>query len=294
MNFINQYRHNVTHEQKRQHDGSIHSRNRSTVILVGGLNGREWLTIAAVIKFIFDFLTVGNPEEKLFRTAFDWLFIPMANPDGYEQSMKNNRTWDTNACPYACGTCQEGVHLNTNFPYKWGLFRTSKEHDSVGNHVGPWPMSEREVESLVRFIGNLDKTGQPPLALFNIFGHGNLWQIPNSDGTHPRFWHDMRRVAKESVTEIFKSIIQPFASYQIGNTRQLAIKDSSGTLEDWAIHIGIPYAYRITVPEGVKGGYEADENDIEKSGLILNIGITTAIDRMNVSSRAKTFDLLGK
>lgn len=54
---------------------------KPVIIIEAGIIPREWITIPAAINAINKLLEVEN--AKLLN-AFDWIVIPVLNPDGYE------------------------------------------------------------------------------------------------------------------------------------------------------------------------------------------------------------------
>ncbi len=71
-------------------------------------------------------------------TAYDFYFMPVANPDGYEYSHTRNRFWRKNrgsgsrALSALFSSCR-GVDLNRNFGFKWG--ESEAHHVKGGSRV---------------------------------------------------------------------------------------------------------------------------------------------------------------
>lgn len=60
---------------------------RSTVIIEGGIHAREWIGAAFVTYFIRQIVDSANSKNealKLIGSTYEFIFIPVANPDGYE------------------------------------------------------------------------------------------------------------------------------------------------------------------------------------------------------------------
>jgi murein tripeptide amidase MpaA len=54
------------------------------LFIEGGMHAREWITIPTItwaIKKLLEDVTEPDLLDK-----FDWIFLPIANPDGYEFS----------------------------------------------------------------------------------------------------------------------------------------------------------------------------------------------------------------
>lgn len=59
------------------------------VIIEGGIHAREWIAPAFVTYFLNQIVTSQTSEDeelKLIATQYEWIFIPVVNPDGYEYS----------------------------------------------------------------------------------------------------------------------------------------------------------------------------------------------------------------
>ncbi|CAG9565668.1 unnamed protein product [Danaus chrysippus] len=63
--------------------------SRPKIIVEGGIHSREWVSIAFVTYLLHQVLTtVDKKESKLKSIAeeYEWYFVPVLNPDGYEYS----------------------------------------------------------------------------------------------------------------------------------------------------------------------------------------------------------------
>lgn len=60
---------------------------RSTVFIEGGIHAREWVSSAFVTYFIHQIVNSASSKDtalKLAGSTYEFVFIPVANPDGYE------------------------------------------------------------------------------------------------------------------------------------------------------------------------------------------------------------------
>ncbi|RVE41210.1 hypothetical protein evm_014140 [Chilo suppressalis] len=66
----------------------IGSKRRSTVIVEGGIHAREWISPAFVTFMIYKTITAqsNDKEWKARALTYEWYFLPVVNPDGYEYS----------------------------------------------------------------------------------------------------------------------------------------------------------------------------------------------------------------
>jgi hypothetical protein len=82
-----------------------------------GQHAREWIATAAAM-FTLDSLLQGykngNQEMVSLLESFEFVILPLVNPDGYEYSRTHNRMHRKNR------RSPHGVDLNRNWDFKWG------------------------------------------------------------------------------------------------------------------------------------------------------------------------------
>lgn len=65
---------------------------RSTIIIEGGIHAREWISPAVVTYLINSILNANENETNSdlvnIANAYEWYFVPVLNPDGYEYTHK--------------------------------------------------------------------------------------------------------------------------------------------------------------------------------------------------------------
>lgn len=110
------------------------------IVIDAGIHAREWIAPATALYIIHQLVQKANENEDLLR-SFDFLILPLVNPDGYEYSHKSERFWrKTRSNPKS--KCP-GVDANRNYDYKWGVCGTSKDPcDEI--YLGKEPFSEPE------------------------------------------------------------------------------------------------------------------------------------------------------
>lgn len=69
-------------------------------------------------EYFFQFLTSYGSDAEATRLldTYDWYFLPVVNPDGYEYSWEGDRYWRKNT---RLGALCDGVDLNRNFDQAW-------------------------------------------------------------------------------------------------------------------------------------------------------------------------------
>ncbi|KAF9794650.1 hypothetical protein SFRURICE_016451 [Spodoptera frugiperda] len=124
------------------------SKMRSKVIVEGGIHAREWIAPAFVTYLINQIIHApnsNNPELKEIALTYEWYFVPVLNPDGYEYSHTHDRMWRKNRNSLG------GVDLNRNFNHAFGSTGVSF---TVNSEIfcGTSAFSEPESRAMGTFI----------------------------------------------------------------------------------------------------------------------------------------------
>lgn len=92
---------------------------RRTIVITGGVHAREWISVSSVLYSIYELLQFYsiNPTSKIFK-ELDFLFIPNANPDGYEYTWKTDRLWRKNRQETTHPRCF-GIDIDHSYDYHW-------------------------------------------------------------------------------------------------------------------------------------------------------------------------------
>lgn len=107
------------------------------ILFIGGIHGDEYSSVSVTFKWL-------NKLKKHHSGAFDWHFLPLANPDG----LLRKRSTRVNA---------NNVDLNRNFiPAQGGLTPLDHWHTHAGKRAryypGEKPLSEPESQVIHRLI----------------------------------------------------------------------------------------------------------------------------------------------
>lgn len=163
---------------------------------------REWISPATVTYIINEFIENWEDQPDYVK-YFDWYFLPVQNPDGYEYSHTVDRLWRKNLRRDNVTQCK-GIDLNRNYGYEWGGRGTSNKPCSI-IYRGLKPFSEPETRAVQKFFEG--KNGY-----FNAFvsfhSYGQYIIYPWSyDNIVPEDNDDLLRVGKlaaeVSIIEIF-------------------------------------------------------------------------------------------
>ena len=126
---------------------------RPAIFLNGGQHAREWIS-PSTVTYIADQLLRNYGSDPLITElvdSFEWIILPVVNPDGYEYTWDSVRLWRKNRRNNGNGTF--GVDLNRNWDIDFGGTGASANTNSDIYH-GPSAFSEPETAAVSSFINN--------------------------------------------------------------------------------------------------------------------------------------------
>ncbi|KXJ75390.1 hypothetical protein RP20_CCG011861 [Aedes albopictus] len=94
-----------------------HKANNPGIFIEANIHAREWISSATATWLLNELLTSTNSAVVDLAQNYDWYFIVMANPDGYEFSRDSNRMWRKTRQPSSI-LCF-GTDPNRNYNYNW-------------------------------------------------------------------------------------------------------------------------------------------------------------------------------
>jgi extracellular matrix protein 14 len=140
---------------------------RKTLVIIGGLHAREWISTSTVNYVAWSFITSYGrmPMVTKFLDHFDLVFIPVMNPDGFEFTWETDRLWRKSRQHTNMRFCR-GLDLDHAFGYEWDGFKPQNDpcSESYGGHqpfeaVEALKLSEwarNETENNTQFVGLVD------------------------------------------------------------------------------------------------------------------------------------------
>lgn len=147
-----------------------------------GMHANEWITPSA-LTWIVNELVENSDAYDCILDRFDWYFVPMVNPDGYEYSHTVDRLWRKTRRNYTSSFLRStarklrvddaesdencvGADINRNFEYHWRKGGSSSNVCSPA-FAGMKPFSEPESRALANFM--LKQVNSSLLFLKSIF-----------------------------------------------------------------------------------------------------------------------------
>ncbi|XP_059061016.1 carboxypeptidase B-like [Achroia grisella] len=219
--------------------------SKPVIFIDGGIHAREWIAPPTVTWAIHKL--VENVTEPDLLDAFDWILLPVVNPDGYKFTFTGPRFWrktrSINEDPSSI-TCP-GVDGNRNYDFFWNTVGTD-DSPCTETYAGSEPFSEVET----RVVRDILHEHLNRIALYiTMHSYGSMILYPwGHDGTFSNNSMDLHAVGVAMADEIQAKSLSHFPKYVVGNSFQVIGYATSGSSEDYAHSIGIPLAYTIELP----------------------------------------------
>ncbi|KAJ8721065.1 hypothetical protein PYW08_006530 [Mythimna loreyi] len=217
--------------------------SKPVIFIEGGMHAREWIS-PPTVTWVIKKLTEDVTEPDLLN-YFDWILMPIANPDGYNFTFFGRRLWrknrsmnfpNDNFCP--------GVDGNRNFNIAWNTVGTEEDPCS-GIYAGNGPFSEIETQ----VVRNIIMEHISRIALYlSMHSFGSLILHPWSHNLTLSYNYDnLAKVGHAIANAFFEHGPDIFPPFIVGSTSELLYL-CSGSSTDYGHHIGVPLAYTIELP----------------------------------------------
>lgn len=140
--------------------------SKNVILVDGGFHAREWISPASAI-YAIEQLVENFHENRELLEDYNWVILPVVNPDGYEytQISADTRMWRKTRKPlfHQGGICY-GTDPNRNFDFHWNEEGASSDPCS-NTFAGPKAFSEPEAVVVRDLIHTHSAKGQMYLTL---------------------------------------------------------------------------------------------------------------------------------
>ncbi len=201
--------------------------DRPAILLFGLQHAREWVTGMAVMYLAEQLAggSSGDPRVARALSSFQFLVVPVMNPDGYKHAWTTDRYWRKNRRANAGGST--GVDLNRNWSAGWGLSNGSSGNGSSQTYRGTSAFSEPETQVMRDFVA-----ARPYIkAQFDIHSYSQLilspWGYTSTLPANNSLYLDLNAVLKAGMKSVYG------LTYTTGPT-YTTIYPASGVSTDWA------------------------------------------------------------
>ncbi|KAG6463427.1 hypothetical protein O3G_MSEX013871 [Manduca sexta] len=196
-------------------------KKKCAVLVVGGEEGRDWMSPAIILNFIENILESKELINKLLEYC-DFYFLPVFNADGYEYSLRKDKLWVKNRKVFfPKKMCNDRVAIGVNIDRNWFFNKASNLY------AGERPISEEEPQALFRFMNNMANN---LLMYINVRSFDRLITIPYGYTTEYSNNHLILMEILSATCDKLYNIHN--ATYFYGNTANI-LYNFSGNSADW-------------------------------------------------------------
>ncbi|EDW26335.1 GL26418 [Drosophila persimilis] len=220
-------------------------RNKNVIFVDGGFHAREWISPAAVV-YLIDELVNNLADNADLLMDYDWVILPVVNPDGYEytQLSEETRMWRKTRKPSSPDCI--GTDPNRNFDFHWNEEGAS-EDPCDQTYAGSKAFSEPEAVVVSDLIHSYADRGKMYLTLHS-YGPYILYPWGWSSDL-PDTVDDLHEVAKAG----FDAILEATGTlYEIGSSTNV-LYVAAGASDDYAFNAGFPISFTMELPPGGTG-----------------------------------------
>ncbi|XP_045760366.1 carboxypeptidase O-like [Maniola jurtina] len=203
----------------------------------------DWISSAVILNLLNDLLE-NVVELKLLIANFNFYFMPILNPDGFDYSKKQDRFWSKNRRKLDTETrCENknepiGVTIARNWFYQKILKRVGEECNSV--YIGHRPISEEENQGLSYVLNNLALS---IIAFINVRGFGRYIAVPYADVSAKTNNHNIVMEILKATS--YKMRTKHNITFDIGPTSNY-FYNFTGNMADWVKKkLNTPLVYTV-------------------------------------------------
>ena len=143
-------------------DDEATSEPRHTVVITAGSHAREWISTSTAAYLLRSLVHNFDPEHHTLinklLTHYDFVFIPVLNPDGYDYTWTTDRLWRKNRQETSLPFCK-GIDLDRAFPFGWDG-DSQLDNPCSESYPGERPLQAVEAQRLVEWTKNETQSGR--------------------------------------------------------------------------------------------------------------------------------------
>ena len=249
---------------------------RKPVVFFNSLqHAREWIGVMTNMYVATQFLSQYNSNAtiKSLLDTYEFVFVPISNPDGYNLTWNGQRLWRKNTRVISGSV--RGVDLNRNWSVGWGLSSGSAGSSTSETYRGPSPFSEPETQALSNYALSVPKL----VAAIDFHSYSQLVLRPwTYQYTLPPGVAAFNRIGNSMVNAIAAGT---GASYEYGGPDILYL--ASGTAPDWFFGTTGAISLTIELRDTGQNGFVLPVSQIIPTG---NDGLAGAIALVSGLCRA--------
>lgn len=230
--------------------------NKKVVFVDGGMYGRDWITVSTALYVICQLVENFEENQDLLKT-YDWVVVPLINPDSYEFTRSNpsNRLWMKTRKTYGE---YFGADPNRNFDF---MFNTKEifNYPSQDFFTGPYAFSEPEVLAM----GNILHFFKGRLAFYltlRSFGKNILypWRFSTYSTSNDKVFFAVARAGAYAI------YLHSGRKYRVGNFGKMRPISGGGSMDYAYAVCDAKIAITLELPGGGCTGFDPPPNSIRQ------------------------------
>lgn len=250
------------------------SGNKPIIWVDGGIHAREWIsshTVMYIANTLLSEIDTGlSSQVTKLLDMYQFVILPMSNPDGYEYSRTRNRMWRKTRRPSGCkygytrpdGSCYYGrcfgIDPNRNFDADFGRQGVSSNPCS-DVYPGKEAFSEKNTQAMRDYL--LKHASNIKLYL-SFHSYSQLFLKPvGFDRRPPKDAAIHEAAGKAAVNAIYNT---HGVSYR--NLRSVELYPTSGSSGDWIYLQGVTNSYTIELRDTGRYGFRLPTSQIIPTG----------------------------
>eukprot|EP00128_Syssomonas_multiformis_P009730 Colp12_sorted_trinity150504_noHs@19441 len=244
------------------------STTKPAIWLDGGIHAREWISPATIVYIADALLSKYGKDARITKLvdSFEWLLLPVFNPDGYAYTWSKDRMWRKTRSKHG-GLCV-GTDPNRNWNYHW-CEAGSSTNPCSDSYCGPSAFSEVELKSVAGYIQSRTNIK----GYINFHAYSQLWMAPwGWTSEAPKDSKQQLELANKAAAAL-KGVHG--TSYTVGPI-STTIYPASGSSADWTYgECGIKYSYGVELRDTGRYGFLLPESQIIPTGEETLEGVLT-------------------
>lgn len=151
---------------------------RKTVVVTGGMHAREWISTTTTNYVAWSFITSFGKEPMITKLLehFDFVFIPVVNPDGVEYTWQVDRLWRKSRQQTGMQWCR-GLDLDHAFGFEWSGLDSENDPCSE-SYGGTQPWEATEAIALARWAKNESRESSDFVGLIDLHSYSQQILFP--------------------------------------------------------------------------------------------------------------------
>ncbi|KAH8302753.1 hypothetical protein KR044_010525, partial [Drosophila immigrans] len=210
---------------------------KKVIFVVAAAHAREWLTPVAAL-YTVEQLVLNVADNAQLLQDYDWIVMPVVNPDGYMYSRSIDKHWRSNRSPNG-GNCF-GTNLNRNYDIGWLIGYAAQTDPCHEHYAGSKPFSEIETRAVRDIMQDLVNTGRGVMYLTLHSRHRCVFYPWVHKSTPADNVKQLREIARIGAEAMQSAAGTEFTWEQAG-----AEDPFGGTSLDYAYSIGFPLSYAL-------------------------------------------------